>query len=74
MQELDARGMSPPLPVLRAHRTLRGMRAGETLRVLTSQPQSVGEFVSLVKYVPQYELVSQEERDGEYVHVLRRRR
>lgn len=74
MQELDARGISPPLPVLRAHRALRGMRAGETLRVLTSQPRSLDEFVSLVKYVPQYELVSQQEKDGEYVHVLRKRR
>lgn len=73
-QELDARGISPPLPVLRAHRALRGMPAGQLLKVLTTQPQSVAEFQSLVKHVPQYELVSQEEKDGEYVHLLRRRR
>jgi tRNA 2-thiouridine synthesizing protein A len=74
MQELDARGISPPLPVLRTHRALRAMQVGQVLRVLTTQPQSMAEFQSLVKHVPQYELVSQEEKNGEFVHLLRKRR
>lgn len=74
MQELDVRGISPPLPVLRTHRALRALQAGQVLRVLTTQPQSIEEFQSLVKHVCQYELVSQEEKDGEYVHLLRKRR
>jgi tRNA 2-thiouridine synthesizing protein A len=74
MQELDARGISPPLPVLRTYRALRAMSAGQVLRVLTTQPQSMEEFQSLAKHVSQYELVSQEEKDGEYIHVLRKRR
>jgi tRNA 2-thiouridine synthesizing protein A len=74
MQELDARGISPPLPVLRTHRALRAMQVGQVLKVLTTQPQSVPEFQSLVKHVPQYELVSQEEKDGDYIHLLRKRR
>ena len=72
--ELDARGITPPLPVLRTHRTLRSMQPGQVLRVLTTQPQSLEEFRSLVKHLTQYELVSQEEKDGEYVHLLRKRR
>jgi tRNA 2-thiouridine synthesizing protein A len=74
MQELDVRGISAPLPVLRTYRALRAMQAGQVLRVLTTQPQSIEEFQSLAKHVSQYELVSQEEKDGEYVHVLRKRR
>ena len=74
MQELDARGISAPLPVLRAHRALRAMAAGQVLRVRTTQPTSPAEFQSLVKHISQYELVSQEEKDGECVHLLRKRR
>lgn len=74
MQELDVRGISPPVHVLRAHRTLRAMQVGQVLRVLTTQPQSIPEFQSLVKHVPQFELVSQEEKDGDCIHLLRKRR
>jgi tRNA 2-thiouridine synthesizing protein A len=73
-QEIDARPLSPPLPLLRAHRALRAMQPGEVLCVLTSQPQTVTEFQAMVKFVPGYELVGQEEENGDYVHLLRRRR
>jgi tRNA 2-thiouridine synthesizing protein A len=73
-QEIDARPLSPPLPMLRAHRALRGMQPGELLSVLTSQPQTVAEFQAMVKFVPGYELVGQEEENGDYVHLLRKRR
>ena len=72
--ELDARALGSPLPVLRAHHALRALRPGQRLTVLTSQPQTVAEFQLLAKHVPGYELVSQEERGGDYVHVLLRRR
>lgn len=71
---IDARGISSPLPLLRAHRALRTMRAGQLLRVQTSAPETLAEFQALAKYVVGYELVSQEEKDGVFVHLLRRRR
>jgi tRNA 2-thiouridine synthesizing protein A len=73
-QELDARPLNAPLPLLRAHRALRAMQPGQLLCVLTSQPQSVTEFQAMVKFVPGYELVGQEEDNGDYVHLLRKRR
>lgn len=73
-QEIDARPLSPPLPLLRAHRALRAMKPGEVLCVLTTQPQTVTEFQAMVKFVPGYELVGQEEENGDYVHLLRKRR
>lgn len=71
---MDARGISSPLPLLRAHRALRTMRAGQMLRVRTSARETLAEFQALAKYVVAYELVSQEETGGEFVHLLRRRR
>ena len=74
MEVIDARGISPPLPLLRAHRALRTMKPGQMLKVLTSTRDTLAEFQALAKYVVGYELVSQEEAGDEVVHVLRRRR
>lgn len=41
---LDVRGLSCPLPVLRANRALRGLRPGEKLRVLATDRASVADF------------------------------
>lgn len=74
MQELDTRGISSPLHVLRAHRALRAMQPGQVLKVLTNAPQTIPEFQALARYVVGYELVSQEQSGDEVVHVLRRKR
>jgi tRNA 2-thiouridine synthesizing protein A len=72
--EIDARGLSAPLPLLRAHRALREMPPGQDLRVITSYKASIAEFQAMVKYVTNYELVLQDIVGEEYVHVLRKRR
>lgn len=41
---LDVKGMTCPLPVLRAQRALRGMEAGATLRVLATDRAAVADF------------------------------
>lgn len=73
-QEIDARGISSPLHILRAHRALRGMQPGETLKVLTTSEQTIAEFQALVKYVVGYELLAQEQVGDEIIHVLRKKR
>ncbi len=73
-QEIDARGISPPLPLLRAHRALRAMAPGEVLKVVTSHAHAAAEMQSMVAHVSGYELVGQEEADGDTVHLMRRRR
>lgn len=40
---LDATGLSCPLPVLRAHKRLRGMSSGALLELLSTDPVSVRE-------------------------------
>lgn len=37
-QELDARGLLCPLPVLKARKRLQGMSSGQVLRVLATDP------------------------------------
>jgi tRNA 2-thiouridine synthesizing protein A len=41
---LDARGLSCPLPVLKAHKILRELAPGSTLEVLSTDPACVAEF------------------------------
>ena len=43
-QELDARGLNCPLPILRAKKTLNGMSAGELLKIIATDPGSVKDF------------------------------
>ena len=73
MQELDVRGISSPLHVLRAHRALRAMQPGQVLKVMTTSAQTIAEFQALAKYVVGYELLSQEQVGDEVIHVLRRK-
>ena len=40
-QELDARGLNCPLPILRAKKALNGMAAGEVLKIMSTDPGSV---------------------------------
>lgn len=72
--EIDARGISSPLHVLRAHRALRSMQPGQVLKVITTSEQTIPEFQALAKYVIGYELMSQEQIGDEVIHVLRRKR
>jgi tRNA 2-thiouridine synthesizing protein A len=72
--EIDARGISPPLHILRAHRALRAMQPGDVLKVVTTSAQTVAEFQALSKFVVGYELISQEQKGEEFVHLLRKKR
>lgn len=38
--EIDCAGLLCPLPVLRAQKTLRGMKSGQVLRVLATDPMA----------------------------------
>jgi tRNA 2-thiouridine synthesizing protein A len=73
-QEIDARALSAPLPLLRAHRALRTVPPGQEVRVVTSYEGSLAEFQALAKYATNFDLVSQDIVGDDYVHVLRRRR
>ncbi len=45
-QTLDARGLNCPLPILRTKKTLNTMQAGDTLKVVSTDPGSVKDMVA----------------------------
>jgi len=75
-KELDARGLTCPLPILKAKKALSDMHSGEVLKVLATDPGSVRDFQAFARQTGN-DLVDQQARqvDGqdEYIHLLRRR-
>ena len=71
-QELDARGLNCPLPILKAKKALSGMESGQTLQVTATDAGSVRDFQAFAKQTGN-ELVDQQTHGTEYVHVMRRR-
>lgn len=43
-EQLDARGLKCPLPVLKARKALKGLTGGQTLEILATDPGSVADF------------------------------
>ena len=70
-QELDARGLNCPLPILRAKKAINGLQHGKVLRVLATDPGSVKDFDAFCKSTGN-ELVSSEQNGSEYVFQIRK--
>ena len=71
-QELDARGLNCPLPILKAKKALANMNSGQTLKVIATDAGSVRDFQAFAKQTGN-DLVGQETVGGEFISVLRRR-
>ena len=70
-RRLDASGLSCPLPVLKARKILIGMRPGETLEVVTTDPMSV---VDMPVFCAQagHAIVREEKQDHGFVFTIER--
>jgi tRNA 2-thiouridine synthesizing protein A len=69
---LDLKGLSCPLPVLRANKALRAMAAGARLRVLSTDPASVKDFRAYCDQTG-HALVAFSEDRGTYSFVLQKK-
>ena len=69
---LDVKGMSCPLPVLRANRALRGLTPGARLRVLATDRASVADFQAFCRETG-HALVAQGEDNGVLSFTIRKR-
>lgn len=69
---LDARGLSCPLPVLKANRVLRGLPAGARLRVLATDRASVTDFQIFCRETG-HALVSFADENGIFSFTIKRR-
>ncbi|MEW6330615.1 MAG: sulfurtransferase TusA family protein [Pseudomonadota bacterium] len=70
--ELDLRGLSCPLPVIRTRKQMQGMASGQTLRVLSSEPGSVVDFNAYVKSSGDTLVESKRTPEGDFEFLLRR--
>ncbi|MFD4839854.1 sulfurtransferase TusA family protein [Achromobacter sp. NPDC058515] len=71
-QEVDASGLTCPLPILRAKKALAQMESGQVLRVITTDRNAIRDFQAFARQTGNV-LVAQRETDGRGVHFLRRR-
>ena len=77
-RQLDVRGTKCPVPIVRAKKEIDGMRGGEVLEVLATDPGSVQDFqgwAKTCKLAVLREQRTEEDPTGRviYVHVLERR-
>jgi tRNA 2-thiouridine synthesizing protein A len=70
-QELDARGLNCPLPILRAKKTLNGMAAGEVLKIISTDPGSVKDFEAFASQTGN-ELLDSTEESGEFHFMMKK--
>lgn len=71
-QEVDARGLNCPLPILKAKKALAGMDSGQVLKVLCTDAGSVRDFQAFAKQTGNA-LLQQDTSGAEFVTWLRRR-
>ncbi len=66
-KELDARGLSCPLPILKAKKALNQLESGQILRVVATDPGSVKDFAAFANQTGNELLESsQDGQDFEY--------
>lgn len=71
MAELDTRGLNCPLPILKAKKALKDLAAGDTLKVVATDPGSVSDFAAFCRSTGN-ELVEQSEDGGVYTYLIRK--
>ncbi|MDP1572784.1 MAG: sulfurtransferase TusA family protein [Pseudomonadota bacterium] len=70
-QELNARGLNCPLPILCTRKGLAALASGQVLKVRATDPGSVKDMQAFVKQTGN-ELLSTAESAGEFVFYLKK--
>ncbi len=70
-QELDARGLNCPLPILRAKKALNDLSGGQVLRIIATDPGSVKDFQAFAKQTGN-ELLESGEANGEFTFLIKK--
>jgi TusA-related sulfurtransferase len=71
-REIDTRGLSCPLPILRAKKALADMKSGQVLKIVATDPGSVRDFQAFARQTGNT-LLAQETVGKEFLHYLLRR-
>jgi tRNA 2-thiouridine synthesizing protein A len=70
--EIDTRGLTCPLPILRAKKALATLESGAVLKVVSTDKASMRDFEAFAKQTGNA-LLSQSVDGAEFTHFLRRR-
>ena len=71
-KELDVKGLSCPMPLLKAKKTLNDMEGGAVLRVLATDPGSERDFEVFARQSGNT-LIDSSNSDGVYCYYLRKK-
>ncbi len=71
-QTVDARGLSCPLPLLKAKQAINRLQSGELLRVLSTDPGSARDFEVFARQTG-HVLLESLHLEAEYSYLLRKR-
>ena len=69
--ELDARGLNCPLPILRTKKSMNGMAIGDVLKVIATDPGSVKDMEAYAKQTG-HELVDSNDDGGEFTFYIKK--
>lgn len=67
--EIDATGLTCPLPLLKAKQGLNQLSSGQCLRLTATDPGSVRDFHTFAELSP-HQLIAFHEAEGTFVYVL----
>ncbi len=70
-QELDARGLNCPLPILRAKKALGSLEGGQVLKIVATDPGSVKDFEAFASQTGN-ELLESTEQNGEFHFLMKK--
>ncbi len=71
VQEVDARGMNCPLPILKVKKAIATVGEGELIRLIATDPGSVKDMQAFCSQTGN-ELVESNEEGGAYVFLVRK--
>lgn len=70
-EELDARGLNCPLPILRAKKALKALEVSQIVKVIATDPSSTDDFEAFCRQTDN-ELLSSEVKEGEYTFYIKK--
>ncbi len=71
-EQVDARGLSCPLPLLKAKLALNGLESGQVLRVLATDAGSQRDIASFCRLAEHQLLHGEQTAEGVFVYLIRK--
>ncbi|MCW8836400.1 MAG: sulfurtransferase TusA family protein [Rhodospirillales bacterium] len=69
--ELDTKGLNCPLPILKAKKAIKDLAAGDTLKVIATDPGSVKDFEAFCRSTGN-ELLESNDDGGVYTFMIKK--